>query len=234
MHCLTSMSSRWARLCRSASWAVAVCPLCWDPEEPLAPVEWLEWLDEKSSSSTALRFASCTTDSGNWASSATWIPKLWSHTPSTTLYKRVISRPPPELFLLPKVEVPWLVSFSSETPPTCAETCRLPTKGAVSPRAVSSWKWVANRQKLLILVTMCLQEIPHRVKGRNERMKFCVWVSVREGERESWFWKFGLMVGCGRRQNEMVFPWAKCPLIRYTRREERQLESGPHVIERPK
>lgn len=38
-----------------------------------------------SSSSSAFSFAMATTDGGKHANSATWIPKLWSHTPKHTV-----------------------------------------------------------------------------------------------------------------------------------------------------
>ena len=44
---------------------------------------------EKSSSSAALSFASCTTSGGKLANSATWMPKDWSHAPGLTWYSMV-------------------------------------------------------------------------------------------------------------------------------------------------
>lgn len=99
---------------------------------------------EYSSSSAAFRFANLTTVSGKWASSATWIPKLWSQTPSSTLYSNVISLLSPSLM--------WTATF------------RFLTCGTVCDNVVSSWKCVANKQKARICVAMCLWGI---VRSRN-------------------------------------------------------------------
>lgn len=87
-----------------------------------------------SSSSLALRLARLMTDRGKLASSATWIPKLLSPTPSFTLYSKV----------------------TSCCSPTWTATCRFLTWFTVSFNVVSSWKWVANRQNARIFVAMCL------------------------------------------------------------------------------
>ena len=60
---------------------------------------------------------------GKRAISATWIPKLWSHTPGLTWYSRV-----------------------SESSDVTAVTCWFDTVVTSSASRVSSWKCVANRQ----------------------------------------------------------------------------------------
>mmetsp|Transcript_13601 Transcript_13601/g.20836 ORF Transcript_13601/g.20836 Transcript_13601/m.20836 type:complete len:207 (-) Transcript_13601:291-911(-) len=81
------------------------------------------FLYSKFSSSLAFRLASSMTIRGTRAISATWIPKLSRHGPSSTLYRNVSSFEP-----------------SSR----CAPTWQFRTHGSVSASAVSSWKCVAN------------------------------------------------------------------------------------------
>lgn len=133
-----------------------------------------DWPTPKSSSSSAFRLASyiqgthgeimgktqkeqmhktrtLTTFSGKFASCATWIPKLWSETPGSTLYRSVMSRS-------------WLVL---PVLVTCATTCRLVTWGICWSSAVNSWKCVANKQKARISEAIFLvhDEVSRRWAG---------------------------------------------------------------------
>ena len=81
-----------------------------------------------------------TTSSGKFASCATWIPKLWSHTPRATLYRSVISLPVSD------------AGFDS----TCATTCKFSTCLTVCASCVSSWKCVANKTEARVTVERCL------------------------------------------------------------------------------
>lgn len=90
---------------------------------------------------------------GNWANSATCNPKLRSHAPGMTWYNRV------------------KLSFEVR-----AVTWRFMTVGTSSASRVSSWKCVANRQKQLIFVAICLEaNVKHDTHNDNTGIGNSLW-----------------------------------------------------------
>ena len=96
-----------------------------------------------------------TTSSGKLASSATCIPKLWSQIPWSLSEKKNLQK---ESFTIPGSTLYKSVISRSLLFSTCATTCKFFTCEICWSSAVSSWKWVAKRQKACICEAMCLQK----------------------------------------------------------------------------
>ena len=98
-------------------------------------------------------YLTLTTSSGKLASSATCIPKLWSHIPWGSSENKISQK---ESFTIPGSTLYKSVISRSLLFSTCATTCKFFTCEICWSSAVSSWKWVANRQKACICEAMCL------------------------------------------------------------------------------